>query len=71
MMGATLYLVLYRPETGEYDVGANSCQMCRKLIINAGIEKVFVRGKTDTDYMEVDVKDWIENDDLLQGKMTY
>ena len=71
MMGATLYLVLYRPETGEYDTGANSCQMCRKFIINAGIEKVIVRGKNDTDYMIVDVKEWIENDDLLNGKLTY
>ena len=71
MLGGTLYLVLYRPETGEYDTAANSCQMCRKLIINAGIETVIVRGKTENEYTKVDVKDWIENDDLLQGKMTY
>ncbi len=71
MIGATLYLVLFRPETGEYDEGANSCQTCRKLIINAGIKKVVVRGKTDNDYIEIDVNDWIENDDLLDGKTTY
>ena len=71
MIGGTLYLVLYRPETGEYDTGANSCQMCRKLIINAGIETVIVRGKTDNEYIKVDVQDWIKNDDILQGKITY
>ncbi len=71
MLGGTLYLVLYRPETGEYDTGANCCQMCRKLIINAGIETVIVRGKEDNEYIKVDVKDWIENDDLLKGKITY
>ena len=71
MIGATLYLVLYRPETGEYDPGANSCQMCRKMIINCGIEKVIVRGKNDNEYLVIDVKDWIENDDMLEGKLTY
>ena len=71
MLGGTLYLVLYRPETGEYDTGANCCQMCRKLIINAGIETVIVRVKEDNEYIKVDVKDWIENDDLLKGIITY
>lgn len=71
MMGATLYLVLFRPETGEYDEGSNSCQMCRKLIINAGIEKVVVRGKNDSEYQIINVNEWINNDDLLDGKMTY
>ena len=42
-----------------------------KLIINAGIEKVIVRDKNDFGYTIIDVKDWIENDDLLSGKITY
>ncbi len=71
MIGATLYLVLFRPETGEYDPGANSCQMCRKMIINCGIEKVIVRGKSDQEYTEILVEDWIKNDDMLEGKLTY
>ena len=70
MLGGTLYLVLYRTESGEYDPGANSCQMCRKLIINSGIEKVIVR-TSDSEYLEVDVDEWIRNDDLLEGKFTY
>lgn len=71
MLGATMYLVGKRVDTGEYEVGANSCQMCRKMIINAGIKEVIVRSNTNTEYIVVDVNDWIENDDLLEGKITY
>lgn len=71
MIGSVLYLVSYRPEKGEYDEGATACQMCRKMIINAGIENVIVRGKTDEEYIITNVKEWIEHDDLLEGKITY
>lgn len=71
MIGATLYLVLYNPETGEYEDGASSCQMCRKLIINAGINKVIVRDNSKIGYTIIPVQEWIENDDLLDGKITY
>ena len=71
MIGATLYLVLYNPETKKYEVGANSCQMCRKLIINSGIEKVIVREKNDKGFKVINVQEWIDNDDLLEGKLTY
>ena len=71
MIGSVLYLVSYRLKKGEYDEGATACQMCRKMIINAGIEKVIVRGKTDEEYIITDVKEWIEHDDLLEGKITY
>ena len=72
MMGATLYLVGYRFDTGEYEKGAMPCQMCRKLIINAGIEKVIVRDLSEPKgYKEVMVEEWIQNDDLLEGKITY
>ncbi len=71
MIGSTLYLVSYRDDTGEYDEGATACQMCRKMIINAGIKNVVVRGKNNLEYTVTDIEDWIENDDLLQGKITY
>ena len=44
--------------------------MCRKLIINSGIDKVIVR-KNENDYEVIEVKTWVENDDLLNGKITY
>lgn len=70
MIGGTLYLVLYKPDNGEYDLGSNSCQLCRKMIINSGIEKVVVR-TSETEYQEINVEEWIKNDDLLEGKFTY
>ena len=71
MIDGTLYLVGIRKDTGEYEDGANSCQTCRKMIINAGIKEVIIRGKNRGEYLEVNVKDWIENDDLLEGKISY
>ena len=50
MIGGTLYLSLFKVENGEYDPGANSCQMCRKMIINSGIKKVIVR-TSETEYI--------------------
>lgn len=71
MIGGTLYLVQYRTETGEYEENSSCCQMCRKMIINAGIEKVVVRGKNDNEYKVTSVQEWIDNDELLEGKITY
>lgn len=71
MLGATLYLVIYNPEIKEYEMGSNCCQMCRKLIINSGIERVIVREKNEEGYTIIDVQEWVENDELLEGKITY
>ena len=70
MIEADLYLVGVRIDTGDYEKGATSCQMCRKLIINSGIKHVYVRINKN-EYSIIDVNDWIENDDLLDGKITY
>ena len=43
MIGGILYLVQYREEPKEYEENPGCCQMCRKLIINTGIEEVIVR----------------------------
>jgi len=58
-------------DTGAYEEGASSCQMCRKLIINAGIEKVVIRDQESLKYHIIEVQDWIDQDDLLEGKITY
>ena len=44
--------------------------MCRKLIINSCIKKVIVR-KYKQEYVVYDVQDWIENDEYLEGKLSY
>ena len=62
---ATLYMVCKDPKTGELMPGSTSCSMCRRLIINAGIEKVVIRD-TPTKYRVVDVqREWIDEDDSL------
>ena len=38
MLGSTLFLVGREVQTGEYVQGANPCAMCKRMIINAGIE---------------------------------
>ena len=69
MVGGTLYLVGRDARTGELLGDATSCSMCRRLIINAGIEKVVIRD-TPTEYRVVDVqREWIDEDDSLPENM--
>ena len=69
-LGATLYLAGREAKSGELLHDATSCSMCRRLIINAGIEKVVIRRDVDT-YDTVNVHDWVENDDTLGSSMAY
>ena len=43
MIGSTLYLACLDAKTGELYGAVEPCSMCKRLIINAGIEKVVVR----------------------------
>ncbi|MBR6548856.1 MAG: cytidine deaminase, partial [Clostridia bacterium] len=70
MIGSVLYLVGRDAVTGELVENACSCSMCKRLIINAGIDKVIVR-KTPTQFTIIHVRDWIFNDESLQGKFGY
>ena len=70
MLDATLYMVCINSETGELESGTCSCMMCKRLIINAGISKVVVRD-TKEEFREINVSDWIEDDDSLGGKFGY
>lgn len=46
MLGATLYLVGRDMSTGEIMRDANSCTMCKRMIINAGISQVIIAATT-------------------------
>lgn len=70
MIGASLFLAGVDAKTGEYIPNSNSCSMCKKMIINAGIETVYVRDSKD-DYRMIPVQSWIEDDDSLTGVMGY
>ena len=70
MLGATLYMSCIDAKTGELVPNTCSCMMCKRQVINAGIEKVVVRETAET-YTVYNVSDWIENDDSLSGKFGY
>lgn len=63
-VGGTLYLVGRDAQTGELLADATSCPMCRRMVINAGLEKVVIR-RTPAEFQIVPVSDWVEEDDLL------
>lgn len=64
MIDATLYLVGIKKETGNYITDNEPCTFCKRMILNAGIEKVVMRD-TKTDYRISYTKEWIDNDDTL------
>ena len=69
MLGADLYLACTDPVTGEVVAGTTCCQMCKRLVINAGMSRVFVRETPDT-YTVFEVSDWVTGDDSL-GQIGY
>ena len=67
-IGATLYLVGREKTTGDYVNNADCCSMCKRVVINAGIEKVIAR-LSDDEYKVIDVGDWIAYDEVLEEKV--
>ena len=70
MLGASLYLTGKECKTGEYIKNSCCCSMCKRMVINAGIAYVYVRDDNDN-YRKIDVNDWIENDESLEGTFGY
>lgn len=70
MIGATMYLAGIEMATHELIANSNCCSMCKRFVINAGIEKVVIRD-TEDDYRVIDVRDWIDNDESLEGVFGY
>ena len=64
MKDSTIYLVGVEPD-GKY-TKADCCAMCKRAIINSGIKKVIAR-QSATEFKEIDVNDWIINDDSLDS----
>ena len=66
MIGASMYLSGREVSTGEYISHSNSCSMCKRMIINAGIEKVVVRDSKD-EYRITDVfASWVKIDASME-----
>ena len=70
MLGATLYMSCVSPDGKEIMAGMNSCMMCKRVILNAGIAKVVIRD-TATEYRVIDTQEWIDHDDSLSGEFGY
>ncbi len=70
MVDATLYLVGIDVKTGELVPDAAPCAMCKRLIINAGIDRVIIR-RTPTEYEIIRVEEWVSHDDSLEGENGY
>lgn len=70
MIGSVMYLVGKEVKTGEYVQNASPCSLCKRFIINAGIERVIIRD-SKTEYREISVQEWIDNDESLTGNTEY
>lgn len=70
MIGAILYLVGKEVDTGEYVKNTTSCAMCKRMVINAGINKVIVRNDKSS-FTEYNVSEWVNSDDSLEDKLGY
>lgn len=69
-MGATIYLACHDAKTSALMGGVEPCSMCKRQVLNAGIERVIVR-ETKDKYRIIDVNEWIENDESLFGRDSY
>ena len=63
MNNATLYLVGRNYDDDTF-TDADCCTLCKRMVINAGIKTVIVR-LSDGSVKQIDVEDWIRNDDTL------
>ena len=69
-LGSALYLACLDAKTGELYGEVEPCSMCKRLIINAGVERVIVR-TAPTEFRTIIVSDWVENDESLSGSEGY
>ncbi|MBR2907994.1 MAG: cytidine deaminase [Clostridia bacterium] len=70
MLGATLYISCINAKSGELEANTSSCMMCKRQVLNAGIETVIIRDDKDN-YRIIPTSEWIENDDSLSGEFGY
>lgn len=70
MIGATLYLCGREMDTGEYVKNTSCCSMCKRVVINAGIERVVIRDD-DNNYRTILTINWIMDDESVSGTLGY
>lgn len=70
MLGAVLYLVGKDAKDGSYVKNASACSLCKRMIINAGIDQVIIRNNKE-EFTVVEVSDWVANDESINGVLGY
>ena len=70
MIDSTLFLVGKNCKDGSYVENSNPCSLCKRMIINAGIKDIYIRDSKEN-YRHILVKDYIENDESLEGIKGY
>lgn len=72
LQGAVMYVSGFEVETGEIVSNIDSCAMCKRVIINSGIDKVLFRNPSVPDgYTVAYVKDWVENEKETRTQAGY
>ena len=70
ILGSTMYMVGRDAKTGKLVGYIDSCSMCKRVVINAGIDKVIVKDEnTKEGYRIINVQDWIDYDEVLEEKV--
>jgi dCMP deaminase len=66
-MGGTMYLMGIEAQTGgPLPDGAEPCRLCKRVIINAGLERVLTKN-INGEVITYQVRDWINNEELEYG----
>lgn len=69
-LGSTMYMVGRDAKIGKLVGYIDSCSMCKRVVINAGIDKVIVKDEnTKEGYRIINVQDWIDYDEVLEEKV--
>lgn len=70
LIGSTLYLVGIEVATGNYVQNSSCCAMCKRLVINSGIEEIVIRDDKEN-FRIINVQEWIDNDESLEDVSGY
>ncbi len=69
-LAADIYLVGKSVADDSYIKNSEPCSLCKKLIINSGIENVYIRDSKE-EYKIIRVESWIENEENILGIKGY
>lgn len=70
IIGGTLFIVGMEATDDKYVEKSMPCAMCKRVIINSGIDKLVIRD-SKTKYREISVQEFIDNDDSINGTFGY